>query len=309
MSRADIRRRFDEIVDFSGVETYLDTPVKRYSSGMYMRLAFAVAAYLEPEILIIDEVLAVGDGSFQRKCLNKMQDVGEQGRTVLFVSHNMSAVTRLCERVILLDKGSVLMDGTAHQVVSTYLSSGFGTTALREWPDRAEAPGNDIVRLHRVRVRSEDGQTTDAADIRRPVGIEMTYDVLRPSHHLVPNYHFYNDEGVCAFIVSDQHSAEWRGRPKPAGRYISTAWIPGNLLSEGTLIVNAAMSTMDPVTVHFHERDAVAFQVIDSLEGDSARGNFAGSVPGIFRPLLNWTTQYGLDEGVAAAASYEVSLP
>jgi lipopolysaccharide transport system ATP-binding protein len=297
MSRADITRKFDEIVAFAEVEKFIDTPVKYYSSGMYLRLAFAVAAHLEPEILVVDEVLAVGDMSFQRKCVNKMQDVGQQGRMVLFVSHNMPAVTRLCDRVVLLDKGSIIVDGPAHQVVNKYLKAGWGTTALREWPDIDQAPGNEIVRLRKVRVRTEEGQTREAVDIRCPVGIEITYDVLRPGHVLVPNFHFFNEEGIIAFIASDQN---WKDRTRPVGHYVSTAWIPGNLLSEGTLIVGAAISTMDPVTVHFYERDAVAFQVIDSLAGDSARGHFAGPMPGVFRPLLHWTTQSGLDEKPAA---------
>jgi lipopolysaccharide transport system ATP-binding protein len=153
------------------------------------------------------------------------------------------------------------------------------------------------VRLRKVRVRTEEGQTREAVDIRRPVGIEITYDVLRPGHVLVPNFHFFNEEGIVAFIASDQN---WKDRTRPVGHYVSTAWIPGNLLSEGTLIVGAAISTMDPVTVHFYERDAVAFQVIDSLAGDSARGNFAGPMPGVFRPLLHWTTQSNMDERPAA---------
>ena len=308
MARAEIARKFDEIVAFAGVEKFIDTQVKRYSSGMSVRLAFAVAAHLEPGILIIDEVLAVGDASFQKKCLGKIGDAAGEGRTVLFVSHDMSAVTRLCQRVVLLDKGSVLMDGPAHQVVSAYLSSGLGTTAAREWPNIDAAPGNDIVRLRGVRVRDRNGETVEAADIRRPVGIEMTYDVLQPGYVLAPNYHFYNEEGVCAFVVSDQHSPDWGNRARPAGRYVSTVWIPGNLLSEGTLIVNAAISTMDPVIVHFEERDAVAFQVVDSLEGDSARGSYAGTVPGVVRPLLDWTTQWTLDDSAAVTASHEVPV-
>src|SRR5437867_2163685 len=135
MSRAEISRKFDGIVAFAEIEKFLDTPVKRYSSGMYVRLAFAVAAYLEPEILVVDEVLAVGDAQFQKKCLDKMQDVGRQGRTVFFVSHNMPAVTRLCPRAILLDEGRILRDGTSHEIVSMYLRSGLGTTAVREWND------------------------------------------------------------------------------------------------------------------------------------------------------------------------------
>jgi len=292
MKRSEIQRRFDEIVTFAEVERFIDTPVKHYSSGMYMRLAFAVAAHLEPDILLIDEVLAVGDAAFQKKCLNKMQDVGQQGRTVLFVSHNIPAITRLCPRTILLDNGKVLRDGPSHQVVSIYLGSGLGTMAAREWPDLNKAPGNDVVRLCAVRVRTDNGGITDAVDIRKPVGIEMEYEVLKPGHLLVPNYHFFNEEGVYVFVASD-HDPAWRQRSRPVGRYVSTGWIPGNFLSEGSLIVGAAISTMDPVTVHCYERDAVAFQVIDSLDGDSARGDYAGPMPGVVRPLLRWTTQFG----------------
>ena len=184
MKREEIDRKFDEIVAFAEVEKFIDTPVKHYSSGMYLRLAFAVAAHLEPEILLVDEVLAVGDAAFQKKCLNKMEGVGQQGRTVLFVSHNMPAITRLCERAILLDEGRVIMDGLASQVVSTYLSSDLGTTAVREWPDPGQAPGNEVARLRAVRVRSEDGQVTDVVDIRQPVGIEMEYEVLKSGYAL-----------------------------------------------------------------------------------------------------------------------------
>lgn len=294
MKRTELERRFDEIVAFAEVEKFIDTPVKHYSSGMYLRLAFAVAAHLEPEILLIDEVLAVGDASFQRKCLNKMQEVGQQGRTVLFVSHNILAITRLCPRTILLDEGGVLMDAPSYQVMRSYLSSGIGTSAAREWSDLSSAPGNEVVRLRAVSVRTEDGLITEAIDIRKPIGIEMEYEVLTPARVLTPNYHFYNEEGVCVFVASDKDPA-WKGKPRPNGSYKSTAWVPGNLLSEGTLIVGVAVSTMDPVIVHFYERDAVAFQVIDSMDGDSARGDFAGPVPGVIRPLLHWATEYDPD--------------
>ena len=154
MKRAEIRRKFDEIVAFAEVERFVDTPVKHYSSGMYLRLAFAVAAHLEPEILLVDEVLAVGDARFQRKCLDKMQDVGQRGRTVLFVSHSMPAITRLCGRAILLEDGTVVADGVSHDVVARYLNSGLGTSATREWLDPRKAPGTDVVRLCAVRVIS-----------------------------------------------------------------------------------------------------------------------------------------------------------
>ena len=293
MRKREIARKFDEIVAFAEVERFIDTPVKHYSSGMYLRLAFAVAAYLEPEILLVDEVLAVGDARFQKKCLNKMQDVGQHGRTVLFVSHNMPAITRLCERVILLDGGRVLGDGPPYQVVKTYLNSGLGTSAAREWSDLSKAPGNDVMRLRAVRVRTEDGVITDALDIRRPFGIDIEYQVLKSGYVLVPSFRFFNEEGVHLFTTFDSDPA-WRQRPRPAGHYVSTAWIPGNLLAEGTLLVGAVVNTFSPPIVHVHEPEAVAFQVIDSLESDAARGDYAGRMRGVMRPLLDWDTQYSM---------------
>lgn len=290
MKKTEIERKFDEIVAFAEVEKFLDTPVKHYSSGMYVRLAFGVAAHLEPEILIVDEVLAVGDAAFQRKCLNKMEDVGSHGRTVLFVSHNMPAITRLCGRAVLLDGGKVVADGPSHQVVSQYLTAGFGTSAVREWSDQAKAPGGEIARLCAVRVRTKEGQVTDAVDIRRPVRIEMEYDVLKSSYRMMPACHLFNDEGVHLFSAHDCDPA-WRGRARPEGRYVSTAWIPGNFLAEGTMFIGVGLNTIDPVIYQFYERDVVAFQVLDSADGDSARGDYAGRMSGVVRPLLEWSTE------------------
>jgi lipopolysaccharide transport system ATP-binding protein len=287
MRRAEIKRHFDEIVAFAEVEKFVDTPVKHYSSGMYLRLAFAVAAYLQPEILIVDEVLAVGDARFQKKCLDKMEDVSRQGRTVLFVSHNMPAITRLCPRAILLDAGKVVADGRAHDIVTEYLRGGLGTTAERTWAEKG--PGNEITKLRAARVIDETGATRAAIDIRKPVAVEIDYEVTATGHVLVPNFHLFNDEGICAFIVSDTTS-EAQSLPRQPGVYRSTAWIPGNFLGEGTYIVSIAISTMDPLAVHFYERDAVAFHVIDSMDGDSARGKYAGPMPGAVRPMLRWTT-------------------
>ena len=291
MTRAEIRSKFDEMVAFSEVENFIDTPVKHFSSGMYLRLAFAVAAHLDPDILLVDEVLAVGDARFQRKCLDKMEDVRQAGRTVIFVSHNMPAVTRLCPRTILLEDGAISFDGPSHEAVGMYLGSSMRTNAAREWTNVENAPGNDIVRLRAIRVRTEDGEICESVDIRSRVGVEMEFDVLEPGHVLVPNYHFVNQEGVLVFIAND-HDEQWRRKPRPVGRYSSTAWIPGNLLAEGAMIVGAAVSSMEPLKIHFFERDVVAFQVIDTMDGDSARGDYAGIMPGIVRPMLNWTSQY-----------------
>jgi lipopolysaccharide transport system ATP-binding protein len=263
---------------------------------MYLRLAFAIAAHLEPEILLVDEVLAVGDAGFQKKCLNKMQDVGEQGRTVLFVSHNMPTITRLCDRAIMLDEGRILHDGPSHQVVRAYLDSGSGTAAERHWPDLAKAPGGEVVRLCAVRVQTENGRSTDVVDIRQPIRIEMEYEVLKSGYVLLPHFDLINERGVLVFVTLDQ-DVTWRDRPRPAGRYVSTAWIPGNFLSEGTMSVHSLLFTMNPVpSYQFILREAVAFQVIDKLEGDSARGNFAGHLGGVVRPVLKWTTRFSPNE-------------
>jgi lipopolysaccharide transport system ATP-binding protein len=291
MTRKEIERKFDDIVDFSDVGKFIDTPVKRYSSGMGLRLAFSVAAHLEPEILMVDEVLAVGDIRFQKKCLTKMDEVAKTGRTVIYVAHNMPAIGRLCERAILMDHGGIVQDGPAHEVISTYLNSGLGTSAVREWPDLREAPGGDVARLRAVRIVGEDGNITDTVDIRRPFRIEMEYDVVKSGYVILPNMYVSNEDGICAFGAQDL-DPEWRGRKRPVGRYISTVWIPGNLLAEGMLFVDANMNTLDPFIFQYQCRSAVAFLVADSLEGDSARGDWTGHMAGTVRPMFKWTTQH-----------------
>jgi lipopolysaccharide transport system ATP-binding protein len=291
MRRTEIEAKFDEIVAFSEIEKFIDTPVKHYSSGMYMRLAFSVAAHLEPEILIVDEVLAVGDVAFQKKCLNKMRDVGQKGRTVLFVSHDMQAVSRLCSRAIWIKDGSVFRDGETNIVVSEYLNEQSNMSAEKSWDFLEKSPGNEITKLRRVRVRDEDGETISSVDIRRPVGIEITYQVLQEDKVLLPTFHLYNDQGVCLFVSFD-HDKHWRYRPRAKGIYVSTAWIPANFLSEGNMIVTVVGATFQPLIVHFNERDIVSFNVVDSLEGDSARGDYAGVIPGVVRPVLEWETEF-----------------
>ncbi len=300
MKKAEIDRKFDQIIAFSEIEKFIDTPVKRYSSGMYLRLAFAVAAHLEPEILLVDEVLAVGDTRFQKKCLNKIQEIGRQGCTVFFVSHNLPAVTRLCERAILLDQGRVLQDGPSRQVVGVYMNPILGTTAGREWPDAATAPHGEVARLRAVRLRTQDGRIADVVDIVRPVAIEMEYEVLKSGYVMMPYHHLYNDEGIFLFSAHDLDPA-WRCRPRPAGRWVSTVQIPGNLLAEGTLFVSSGLMTLDPVITQFYERDVVAFQVSESLGGSSARGGWVGPMGGVVRPLLEWRTQFTRDGHEAAA--------
>lgn len=294
MTRDEIERKFDEIVAFSGVERFLDTPVKRYSSGMSVRLAFAVAAHLEPEILIVDEVLAVGDTEFQKKCINKMQDVSRHGRTVLFVSHNMPAVAALCSRAILLNGGSVAMNGSTHDVIGGYLNSEAGAPPVREWLNVDEAPGGEVARLVSVRAVNQNGDIAPSIDVREPVGIEMVFDVLRPGHKLLPHYWFYNDQGAVIFTSLEQ-DPDWWQRTYPVGRYSTTAWIPGNFLSPGSLFVTASIVTRHPDVLQFDEQQVISFSVRDNMGFGTARGEWAGDLPGAVRPLFKWTTKT-LDE-------------
>ena len=293
MTRNDISRSFDEIVAFSEIEKFIDTPVKHYSSGMTLRLAFAVAAHLEPEVLIVDEVLAVGDANFQRKCINKMEDVGGEGRTVLFVSHNMPAVTRMCQRVIMLNQGRLLDDGPSHKVVASYMSEGLGTVAERKWDDLSKAPSGEVAVLCAVRVLNEKGIVSDALNINEPIAIEIEYEVTEAGRVLQPHIMVVNDEGVELFVAVDV-DPEWRKKPRPTGRYISTAWISANILTEGMCIVTVAMWALEPSRINqFVEREAVAFQVLDSMDGAlTARGDWAGDFVGVIRPLLKWETKY-----------------
>jgi lipopolysaccharide transport system ATP-binding protein len=291
MKKAEIDHKFDEIVDFAEVEKFIDTPVKFYSSGMQVRLAFAVAAHLEPEILLVDEVLAVGDAAFQRKCLNKMEDVGKEGRTVLFVSHHMPSVTRLCEKTMLLDNGNLVMNGPTQEVVGEYLKATLRTTPARKWDNLETAPGNDIVRLRSIRIKSESGEIVDTIDIRQPVIVELEHEVLKPGYVLYPGFTLHNEEGLWVFASLDTDS-QWLRKPRPVGCYISRARIPGNMLAEGTMIIGSSVRTEEPRIIHYYERDAVALQVVEMPGSLTARVDMPGRFPGVVRPLLEWETEY-----------------
>jgi lipopolysaccharide transport system ATP-binding protein len=289
MRRTEIQRKFDEIVAFSEIEKFIDTPVKWYSSGMYVRLAFSVSVHLEPEILILDEVLSVGDSEFQNKCLNKMREIRDNGATILFVSHSMTAMTQLCSRAILFSDGVIAREGPADEVAKTYLGSSLKLSAERVWNDLDEAPGNDIARLLVVRVCDEFGQVSSHLDIRKPIKIEMEFEVLKPGHHLAPNISLFNEKRSYLFVTIDTSPAA--RQPRPVGQYVSSVWIPGNFLSDGVVLVNTALTTPNPVIIHYNVLDALTFQVVDSLEDSATRGDFIDAMPGEIRPLLPWTTQ------------------
>jgi lipopolysaccharide transport system ATP-binding protein len=288
MKRREIDRRFDAIVEFSGVERFMDTPVKRYSSGMYVRLAFAVAAHLEPEILLVDEVLAVGDAEFQRRCLGRMEELGSSGRTVIFVSHALPAVAQLCDRALQIDSGYVVGDGPPAEVIANYLHQTHSSGSERAWPMES-APGDDLAKILGVRLLPHEGMPPGVVDVRHPVGIELAFRVLRDGKPVFPKIKVLDEEGAIAFNAMDTHE-RWL-RPTPPGQYVSTAWIPGNLLNEGAVIVEAALCSIDFPKLEHHAAvyEAISFEVLDPGEGDSARGVFAGQWRGVVRPMLEWT--------------------
>ena len=291
MTKQELNARFDEIVAFSGIGKYIDTPVKRYSSGMYVRLAFAVAAHLESEVLIVDEVLSVGDGEFQKKCLRKMQEMGKQGRTVLVVSHDLATITRLCKRTLLLEKGRVIADGPTGEVVGRYLHAESEGSCAREWPEREKAPGNDAVRFRAVRIHNDLMVNTNIMDISKPFRVELEYEVLRPGLILAPHFGLYNKEGTLLFLAYE-FNRTWRDCPRKIGKYISHGIVPGDLLTEGTYFVSAFCRTLGTRDVDIEEHNAVTFQVVESEDDNSARGTIEGHIPGLIRPLLEWRTQF-----------------
>jgi lipopolysaccharide transport system ATP-binding protein len=292
MTKKEIKSKYDEIVDFSGVERYIDTPVKRYSSGMYVRLAFSVAAHLDPKILIIDEVLAVGDAEFQKKCLGKMKDVSErQGRTVLFVSHNMNAVLRLCSNVILMEHGKIFASGSANSIINKYLNRDTQHHTYMHWR-MEDAPGNNYVKLREVKITDEDGKITDVYDIRRPVFLHLSYYVLRNDIRLTHAFVFHDEKGNRLFDSHDVNSL-WRSNSlRKSGIYSATLMVPGNFFAEGKVKVSPAVITSDPFEIHFYQEDLLAFMVVDSTQGDSARGEYAGTYHGLVRPLFDWQAEY-----------------
>ncbi len=286
MSKAEIMRKFDEIVAFAEVERFLDTPVKHYSSGMYVRLAFAVAANLEPEILIVDEVLAVGDAQFQKKCLSKMENAGKEGRTVILVSHSMPTVTSLCGRAILLESGRVVKDGPTSEVVMHYYTSGQSSPASADFSNKYVGDGK--VRLLKGGIKNGKGAVALEVGITEPLTVEMIFEVLHDDCvSLVPNFHFYTAGGECAFVSHDTQK-----HPCQKGKFVSQCYIPANFLNEGGYFVGLAVSSFDAgIEVHFYEKNCLSFNVVDSHNGMVGRPNHSHPIPGVVRPLLDWKLQ------------------
>jgi lipopolysaccharide transport system ATP-binding protein len=289
MKRKEIDNKFDEIVDFSEVEQFIDTPVKRYSSGMYLRLAFAVAAHLEPEILVVDEVLAVGDAEFQKKCLGKMGDVAQQGRTVLFVSHNMSAVLRLTQESLVLEKGRLVMRAPSPQSVDYYLSAGHSQAGERFWDDDEVPPS--AAPFHPVALRLCDGRgkVVDTVRSTEPFQIEVEYRLSAPLTGLRIGLYLYNTRGEPVFTTFDTDAPDLfeKHTSRAAGHYISRCTVPANLLNQGRFAVGMNASTYN-IKRYFEDEQALDFNV----DVSGAPGmQWAETRQGPVRPRLEWTIE------------------
>jgi lipopolysaccharide transport system ATP-binding protein len=290
MRKWEIAKKFEEIVAFSGCERYIDTPVKRYSSGMYVRLAFAVAAHLESEILILDEVLAVGDAEFQKRCLGKMKDVAGEGRTVLFVSHNLAALNTLCTRGLVLKHGRVEFDGETREAVERHVNSGAVLSGEVRWSERASAPGNERVFLNGVRIVSE-GVATSNVVMDRSCDIEIEYTTVEEGLLLNASIHLLDKMGVEILASANFHSAnlirdEWGDRSYPVGRYRTVCTIPANFLNECQYSIRVALVS-NGSTIELLTPEIIGFSAQDTGE---MRKQYLGGWIGLVRPKLAWQT-------------------
>ncbi|WP_372756553.1 ABC transporter ATP-binding protein [Mariniflexile sp.] len=280
MKKAEILKKFDEIVDFSGVEAFIDTPVKRYSSGMYVRLAFAVAAHLEPDILIIDEVLAVGDADFQKKCLGKMNDAStKSGRTVIFVSHNLQAVSNLCPKAIWLDKGSVRSRGTSKTVINDYLSTLQKKSWKKEFTDLKNAPGNDFIKVFSVELKPQFVESSSIIDIRTPLTIKFRFYNTSDNILLAAGIHLFTLSGECIFDVSNDSLLFEKG-------FIDGECnIPGNFLNNGSYYISIIFVEDSSKQLYYYE-ECLSFDVEDYRENMNWYGDWMGYVRPKFPVIL-----------------------
>ncbi len=277
MNRAEIEGKLDQIIDFSGIKHHIDTPTKRYSSGMKVRLGFAVAAHLEPEILIIDEVLAVGDADFQRKCMGKMKDVASTGRTILFVSHNMLSVRSLCTRVVWIHEGKVKEDGDTETVVRNYLKTYSSANEVKRW-EGEERPGTDAVKLNRVEVTKEG----ELLSWRTPFKLEVEFESLTiDDGDLNVGIHLYTGDDVLAFASSIGENIGEAAIGK-LGTHSVWCQVPGELLNSGDyrVVVNFFRNGK----LHFRREGTIGF----FLHEDQRKGTWFGKKKGVIRPNLTW---------------------
>ena len=292
MSRSEVSKKFEEIVEFADIRQFLDTPIKRYSSGMYVRLAFSVAAHMEPDILLIDEVLAVGDTEFQKKCLGKMDEMTKKsGRTIIFVSHNMITVEQLCKKVIILKKGRVDFIGPVKEGISKYLNPKQGGNNQVSWDGVSGAPGNDIVRIKKACVHNADHKARDSFSVKEKIGVTMEYEILKDGYSFSQGINLNKEDGTIIFYSHDVATESPKNILRKKGLYSSTVWLPENFLSDGLFSVGAIIFQPNPFEVYTSPFSMLFFRVIDGFGLDSSRGMYNGDFPGIIRPKLEWETK------------------
>jgi lipopolysaccharide transport system ATP-binding protein len=300
MQRQEVARKFSDIVDFAGVGAFIDTPVKRYSSGMYVRLAFGVAAFLEPEILIVDEVLSVGDAEFQKRCLGRMSEVARDGRTVLFVSHNLSAVRRLCSHAVLLEHGEVALEGDVETVVRHYLASVDDTSAgERDW-EPGSGPGNEIFTFVRVSVTNGSGAPATTFLSSEPIIVTLEFETSDPHPALSVGFDLSAFDASVVFRSAQVDMPE-RSRPKiRKGHNTLSCTIPPALLNNGRYGINLR-AVMEGIRSLVWEDDVLQFDVIAD-HGESLYLNQQGR-PGVISPILAWNEGTALEAAAAPAAA------
>ncbi|HTQ28685.1 MAG TPA: ABC transporter ATP-binding protein [Puia sp.] len=281
MKKKEIDEKFDEIVDFSGVSRFIDTPVKRYSSGMYVRLAFAVAAHLDPEILIVDEVLAVGDAEFQNKCIGKMKEVSyRQGRTILFVSHNMEAQRNLCQRVIALNKGTIVDIGKPETVIAGYLKNESTQYLQQAFNNAEEAPGNNTVRIRRVQLVPEYPDNSGVIDVRTALQIHFEcWYYPTEDHELMVSLQFFTAAGDCVFETASEKKSFTRGLVSGECR------IPGHFLNNGSYYISISFMKNFATRLFYYEA-CLSFDVEDYRENGDWYGRWNGQVRPAFPVIL-----------------------
>ena len=282
MSRKEVNQKYDEIVEFSGVGDFLDTPVKRYSSGMTIRLGFAVAAHLEPDILIVDEVLAVGDASFQKKCIGKMQNVAGSGRTVLFVSHNMNSVSSLCDRGILLKNGSIQKDDRIHNVIDEYLSGITTYGSKIRFPEKERPSRDRIASLHSARMVNKNEDDISSAECADQIGIEMIYEIINNSYSPTPCIDVSTSKDELLFM----NIADKENLPKKKGVHRVILWLPENLFNQGSYLFSPALVTMEGWKVHFYLKHALALEFYENLL--NRKNAFKEKIEGLIKPKCEW---------------------
>ena len=284
MTRKEVRSKFDEIVAFAEIDDFIDTPVKRYSSGMYVRLAFAVAAHLDPEILIVDEVLAVGDAAFQKKCLGKMQQVGgREGRTVLFVSHNMTAVQSLCGEVLFMNGGQVEAIGEPEALINRYLAM-FG--AVKAHKDYRGTNGSDsVASILEASLLDHLGKVVVCLDFYAGGAIEFTYQIRKPGFLPLPNIHILNQKGDYVMVLHEEN-ANVSSEP---GVYRTRVKLPPHLLNVGRYNAGLCVATQEPEVIHHFDPDGLVFDIIEDM--DKRDTDYRNNIPGSIRPKLEWRTE------------------